>query len=111
VTTDEIIEVVTAFKNGSTIETRTKRYRNSEWVALLCPAWNFSGQDYRVKKELYTIEEIVKDIDNFIGKSICFRNCTGWHKIIDATVSGKIVAEVDDYTVVLHSGVFELHKE
>lgn len=47
-TPDQIIEVVTAFKNGKKIECRNKVC--GTWVDAT-PDWNFYHYDYRVKPE------------------------------------------------------------
>lgn len=47
-TPDQIIEVVTAFKNGKKIEARHKIM--GDWHVAI-PAWDFHQFDYRVKPE------------------------------------------------------------
>lgn len=47
-TPDQIIEVVTAFKNGKTIEARHKAM--GDWHVAV-PAWDFHQFDYRIKPE------------------------------------------------------------
>ena len=47
-TPDQIIEVVTAFKNGKKIEARHKAM--GDWHVAV-PAWDFHQFDYRVKPE------------------------------------------------------------
>ena len=48
-TPDQIIEVVTAFKNGKKIEYYVKISR--QWEEITDPSWNFALVDYRVKPE------------------------------------------------------------
>jgi hypothetical protein len=48
-TPDEIIEVVTAFRDGKEIEYEYCREIPSEWITTTLPAWNFSDFRYRVK--------------------------------------------------------------
>ncbi len=49
-TPDQIIEVVTAFKNGKTLQCKDKNF-NGEWIDVPHPIWNFALVDYRVKPE------------------------------------------------------------
>jgi hypothetical protein len=51
-TSDEIIEVVTAFKNGQAIECANRGQNN--W-GTGGPTWNFAEFDYRVKPREWTI--------------------------------------------------------
>lgn len=46
-TPDQIIEAVTAFKNGKKIEYYVKISR--QWEEITNPSWNFYDNDYRVK--------------------------------------------------------------
>lgn len=48
-TPDQIIEVVTAFKNGKKIEYYVKISR--QWKEITDPSWNFNDYKYRVKPE------------------------------------------------------------
>lgn len=50
-TPDQIIEVVTAFKNGKKIESKFKDYSEAVWNDAPNPYWDFSDKDYRVKPE------------------------------------------------------------
>lgn len=73
-TTKEKIEVMQAYEEGKTIECNNKR--DSDWFELDQPDWNWSGYDYRLKKEKrpLTREEItaqwVKDNDVKVGDRI-----------------------------------------
>lgn len=70
-TTKEKIEVMQAYEEGKTIECNNKR--DSDWFELDQPDWNWSGYDYRLKKEKQplTREEItaqwVMDNDVNVG--------------------------------------------
>ena len=44
---DEMIEVLTAYKNGEVIQCRKNGQR--EWKKTSYPAWSFSDTEYRVK--------------------------------------------------------------
>lgn len=48
-TAQEIIETVSAFQSGETIERRHRNNKNSPWETDLEPAWNFAHFDYRAK--------------------------------------------------------------
>lgn len=50
-TPQEIINVVTAFKNGATIEAQQKLYPHVPWSVCATPNWDFKYWNYRVKKQ------------------------------------------------------------
>ena len=49
-TPQEIIDVVTAFRDGKEIECKEKRY-NGNWSANNAPQWDFSMFNYRIKSQ------------------------------------------------------------
>jgi len=55
-TEKEIIDVVTAFKDGKPIQVSDRGLRG--WVDIRRPAWDFCNLDYRVKSEPPTPQEI-----------------------------------------------------
>lgn len=51
-TSDEIIEVVQAHKDGKQIECRSRSLMSEgSWRITATPAWEFPNYDYRVKRE------------------------------------------------------------
>lgn len=48
-TTKEMIEVMQAYEDGKTIETRGKTCHN--WSVIASPCWNWSYNEYRIKQE------------------------------------------------------------
>ena len=114
---DEMIEALTAFKEGKEIEFR--RNTNNDWVELKAPAWNFNTFEYRIKPQPEYIPFTWEDRDlfrdkwirlktadnehriNFIGSS-GYASCANWadpksldslfesHVFIDGSVFGKL---------------------
>lgn len=63
-TIDEMIAVMTAYKEGKPIECRAKDDDNAVWISISGPAWNFFEADYRVKPEpKYVPYDSVLEID------------------------------------------------
>lgn len=52
-TIQEQIEVMQHYANGGKIE--TKAFHNSDWKGVDFPKWDWSIQDYRIKKQKKTI--------------------------------------------------------
>ena len=77
-THDEMIAVITAHKEGKTIQFRWRS--EIKWQDTACPAWNFGDHDYRVKPEPLEIWVNVYS-DGTIGgdmsgkKEMCAMSC------------------------------------
>jgi hypothetical protein len=50
-TTQEKIDVLTAYRDGKQIQTRERGIHDSEWSETASPTWDFSRAEYRVKPE------------------------------------------------------------
>lgn len=50
-TIDEMIAVMTAYKNGKEIECKCKNMPCADWFTIEKPSWDWSCCDYRVKQE------------------------------------------------------------
>ena len=57
---DHMIEVLTAAKNGESIEFRHSELTGREWGKVISPIFNFVTYDYRIatKKEMTLVEEL-----------------------------------------------------
>jgi hypothetical protein len=51
-TLDEMLAVLTAFKQGKQIQFRFRNPNyHDKWVSAACPCWNFESCEYRVRPE------------------------------------------------------------
>ena len=59
-TIDEMIAVMTAYKNGAEIEMKISNFGDL-WQLVLQPSWSWNDTDYRIKeqKKTITIEKVL----------------------------------------------------
>lgn len=61
---DEMISIMTAYKNGKKIESRDWTDKDNKWENATHPCWNWLRFDYRIKSEKTTrpmsLEEIIE---------------------------------------------------
>lgn len=50
-TIEEMIEVMTAFKNGAKIECLNYNFKNNDWQTVDNPSWNWDIVDFRIKEQ------------------------------------------------------------
>ena len=83
-TIDEMIAVMTAYKNGAEIESIDKFSNSREYKSNAAPVWNWSNYDYRIKEQKKTItiekwlfkndgEYIVREGDSSYIKGLLYR--------------------------------------
>lgn len=48
---DEMIKIITAYKNGYKIEFRMLDGSDNDWYDVTCPSFNFGVASYRIKEE------------------------------------------------------------
>lgn len=64
-TYDEMIAMITAAKEGKTIQLKYKE-RGNDWVDVKAPVFNFEGFHYRVKKEPQVVYMVVYNNGAFV---------------------------------------------
>ena len=69
-TTEEILEVVTAYRDGKTIECRDSGFE-SPWIFARTPSWSFWDTEYRIKPELKYIPFDIND--ELVGKIVLYK--------------------------------------
>lgn len=98
-TTDEMIAVLVAAKNGKTIQSRIINSKNA-WEDSPFPNWNFQRYEYRVKLKKYYVvigvfppSELV--IGGTFGTAICLTKK-------DADAEEKAMKEADLTNISIH---------
>ena len=90
-TTEEMIAVMQAYVDGKEIEYESY----SKWEKVTEPAWNWGGNDYRVKPEPEYIPFTFEDAEFLMGKVVKHK-----HKHMMLNISTVTDTHVDGYSFV-----------